>query len=176
MFTRSACGSRPVASGAQATPCDVNPTASDFALRAMNAIHRDILRISGGRLGWEAMGMPMLELRTVGRKSGQARATMLSSPLQFGERVIVVASRGGDDKHPAWYLNLVEHPEVEVVVGGRPRETRTARVAIPAERDLLSETGCGRSSPPSTATMRGIRRRLSGRLWRRFLRSFWVRR
>jgi len=75
--------------------------ASDFAMRAMNVIHRDILRISGGRLGWEAMGMPMLELTTVGRKSGEARATMLSLPLQFGESVIVVVSRGGDDKHPA---------------------------------------------------------------------------
>jgi len=48
------------------------------------------------------MGMPMLELTTVGRQSGVARATMLSSPLQFGESVIVVASRGGDDKHLAW--------------------------------------------------------------------------
>ena len=111
--------------------------ASDFALRAMNVIHRGILRISGGRLGWEAMGMPMLELRTVGRKSGEARATMLSSPLQFGDSVIVVASRGGDDKHPTWYLNLVEHPEVEFVLGGKPRETRTTRVATPAERVRL---------------------------------------
>jgi len=56
------------------------PHGQRLALRAMNAIHRGILRISGGRLGWEAVGMPMLELRTVGRKSGEARATMLSSP------------------------------------------------------------------------------------------------
>ena len=47
----------------------------------MNAIHRCILRLSGGRLGWEAVGMPMLELATVGRKSGEARATM-----PFGRR------------------------------------------------------------------------------------------
>ena len=78
------------------------------------------------------MGMPMLELTTVGRKSGEVRATVLSSPLQSGESVIVVASCGGDGKHPAWYLNLVEHPEVEVVLGGKLRETRTARVATPA--------------------------------------------
>jgi len=49
--------------------------------------------------------------------------------------VIVVASRGGDDKHPAWYLNFVEHPEGEVVLGGEPRETPTTCVATPAERD-----------------------------------------
>ena len=54
--------------------------ATDFVMRAMRTIHSGILRISEGRLGWEAVGMPMLELRTVGRKSGEARATMLSSP------------------------------------------------------------------------------------------------
>jgi len=62
---------------------------------------------------------------------------MLSSPLQFGGSVIVVASRGGDDKHPAWYLNFVEHPELEIVLGGKPRETCTTRVATPAERERL---------------------------------------
>jgi deazaflavin-dependent oxidoreductase (nitroreductase family) len=103
----------------------------------MNAIHRALLRVSGGRLGWEAMGMPMLELTTVGRKSGEARPTMLSSPLQLGESVIVVASRGGDDKHPAWYLNLVDNPEVEVVIKGKPKERRHARVATADERERL---------------------------------------
>lgn len=111
--------------------------ASDFSMRAMNAIHRGLLRISGGRLGWEAMGMPMLELTTIGRKSGEARPTMLSSPLQLGDSVIVVASRGGDDKHPAWYLNLVDNPEVEVVIKGKPKERRHARVATADERERL---------------------------------------
>ena len=111
--------------------------ASDFSMRAMNAIHRGILRISRGRLGWAAMGMPMLELTTIGRKSGEPRSTMLSSPLQLGSSVIVVASRGGDDKHPAWFLNLLEHPEVEVVIAGKPRESRIARVATADERQRL---------------------------------------
>ena len=114
--------------------------ASDFSMRAMNAMHRGILKISGGRLGWRAMGMPMLELTTTGRKSGQKRSTMLSSPLQRDGSWIVVASRGGDDVHPAWYLNLVSDPNVEVVIGGAPSEKRIARVATPAERAELWPT------------------------------------
>jgi deazaflavin-dependent oxidoreductase (nitroreductase family) len=114
--------------------------ASDFSMRAMNAMHRGILKISGGRLGWRAMGMPMLELTTTGRKSGQKRSTMLSSPLQRNGTYVVVASRGGDDVHPAWYLNLVSDPHVEVVIGGAPAEKRIARVATPEERAELWPT------------------------------------
>ena len=114
--------------------------ASDFSMRAMNTMHRGILKLSGGRLGWRAMGMPMLELTTTGRKSGQKRSTMLSSPLQRDGSWIVVASRGGDDMHPAWYLNLVSDPNVEVVIGGAPSEKRIARVATPAERAELWPT------------------------------------
>ena len=106
-------------------------------MRTLNAVHRAVLRISGGRLGWAAMGMPMLELTTIGRKSGERRSTMLSSPLQIGDSMIVVASRGGDDKHPAWFLNLVEHPRVEVVIGGRSPESRLARMASVEERERL---------------------------------------
>jgi deazaflavin-dependent oxidoreductase (nitroreductase family) len=113
---------------------------SNFSMRAMNAVHRGILTLSGGRLGWRAMGMPMLELTTTGRKSGQKRSTMLSSPLQRDGSWIVVASRGGDDVHPAWYLNLVSDPNVEVVIGGAPTEQRIARVATPAERAELWPT------------------------------------
>jgi len=52
--------------------------ANGSAVRAMNPIHSGIPRIRGGRLGWEAIRMPMLELTTDRRKSGEARATMLS--------------------------------------------------------------------------------------------------
>jgi deazaflavin-dependent oxidoreductase (nitroreductase family) len=114
--------------------------ASDFSMRAMNAVHRGILTLSGGRLGWRAMGMPMLELTTTGRKSGQQRSTMLSSPLQRDGSYVVVASRGGDDVHPAWFLNLVSDPNVEVVIGGAPREKRLARVATAEERAKLWPT------------------------------------
>jgi len=46
---------------------------SDYGLKAMNALHRIVLTVSFGRLGWSALGMPVLELTTTGRKSGEPR-------------------------------------------------------------------------------------------------------
>lgn len=107
---------------------------SDFALKAMNGIHRGLLKISGGKFGWEAGKMPVLELTTTGRKSGQPRAVMLTSPLQEGSTIVVVASRGGDDTHPAWFLNLRDNPDVEVAYKGAPKAHMHARVADAEER------------------------------------------
>ncbi len=106
----------------------------DLALKAMNGVHRVILTISGGRLGWSAGNMPVLQLTTVGRKSGQPRSVMLTSPLQEGATIVVVASRGGDDRHPAWFLNLRDHPEVEVSFKGASKQTMTATVATDEQR------------------------------------------
>ena len=110
---------------------------SDLTLKAMNTVHRIILRISGGRLGWEAGNMPVLELTTTGRKSGKLRSVMLTSPIQEGESIVIVASRGGDDVHPAWYLNLVANPQVQVKLKGEPTKTMTARTATADERARL---------------------------------------
>ena len=110
---------------------------SDLMLKSMNAIHRTILKASGGRLGWEAGKMPVLELTTIGRKSGQPRSVMLTSPVQEGSTFVLVASRGGDDHHPAWFLNLRDHPAVEVSVKGQARQAMTARVATADERARL---------------------------------------
>ena len=103
----------------------------------MNAIHRLLLKVSGGRAGWTAMDMPVLELTTTGRKSGQPRSVMLTSPVQEGSTLVVVASRGGDDRSPAWFHNLQANPDVEVRLQGRPRQRMRARVATAAERERL---------------------------------------
>jgi deazaflavin-dependent oxidoreductase (nitroreductase family) len=87
---------------------------SDFAMKTMNAVHRSVLKISGGKLGWRVSDMPALELTTIGRKSGQPRSVLLTSPIQEGTTLVVVASRGGDDNHPAWFLNLRANPDVQV--------------------------------------------------------------
>lgn len=110
---------------------------SDVAMRLMNAGHRVLLKVSGGRLGWDIGRMPVLELTTTGRKSGQRRSTMLTAPLRINGSYVVVASRGGDDAHPAWYLNLLADPRVEYVAKGAPPVTALARVATPAERAEL---------------------------------------
>jgi deazaflavin-dependent oxidoreductase (nitroreductase family) len=107
---------------------------SDLTLKTMNALHRVLLKASFGRVGWSVGKMPVLELTTIGRKSGQPRSVMLTSPLQEGSSVVVVASRGGDDQHPAWFLNLRDNPDVEVALTGGPRQPRRARVANAEER------------------------------------------
>jgi deazaflavin-dependent oxidoreductase (nitroreductase family) len=110
---------------------------SDARLKTMNAIHHAMLKVSFGHLGWRGLGMPVLELTTVGRKSGQPRTVMLTSPIRDGDAIVVVASRGGDDHHPAWFLNLRDHPEVEVVYQGGPKQKMQARVATAEERARL---------------------------------------
>jgi len=110
---------------------------TDFAAKAMNALHRGILKISGGKAGWQMSDMPVLELTTIGRKSGQPRSVMLASPLQEDTTLVVVASRGGDDNHPAWFLNLRDNPQVDVTYRGEPTRRMHARVATAAERRRL---------------------------------------
>ena len=110
---------------------------SDLFLKGMNTVHRAALKISGGRLGWEAAKMPVVELTTTGRKTGRRHIVMLTSPVQEGDAVVVVASRGGDDNHPAWFLNLRDRPDVEVAVRGRPRRPMRARIASADERARL---------------------------------------
>src|SRR6476646_9808054 len=100
----------------------------------MNTLHRTALRVTGGRVGASLGGMPALELTTTGRKSGQPRSVMLTAPLREGPAYVVVASRGGDDQHPAWYLNLRANPTVQVRVVGGPQQTMRARMATPDER------------------------------------------
>lgn len=109
---------------------------SDFALKTMNAVHRGLIKLTGGRVGWQ-VAMPVLELTTVGRKSGQPRTVLLTSPYQDGETLVVVASRGGDDTHPAWFLNLRDNPDVEVSLKGGPKQPMRARVADADERARL---------------------------------------
>ncbi|RSM50627.1 nitroreductase family deazaflavin-dependent oxidoreductase [Amycolatopsis balhimycina DSM 5908] len=109
---------------------------SDFALKTMNAVHRGLIKLTGGRVGWQ-VAMPVLELTTTGRKSGQPRSVLLTSPHQEGDTWVVVASRGGDDTHPAWFLNLRDNPEVEVSLKGGPKRPMSARVADAGERARL---------------------------------------
>lgn len=85
--------------------------------------------------GAEFHGYPALLLTTRGRKSGKLRRTALYYAVDGGNYVIV-ASLGGSPKHPLWYLNLVEHPEVELQVGSETIRGR-ARTATAEERPRL---------------------------------------
>ena len=110
---------------------------SDLYLKTGNAVHRAILGVTRGRLGWRVGRMPVLQLTTTGRKSGLPRSVMLTSPLQENNAIVIVASRGGDDFHPAWFLNLRDNPQVEVAYLGKPKKKMTARIATDVERQRM---------------------------------------
>jgi len=100
-------------------------------------LHTALYRASGGRLGHTIPGVPgkMLLLDHTGAKSGTKR----TSPLLYvrdGDDVVVVASKGGFPKHPAWYHNLVANPDTTVQIGSHHLQVH-ARVAKPDERDRL---------------------------------------
>jgi deazaflavin-dependent oxidoreductase (nitroreductase family) len=110
---------------------------ADLVMKALNAVHRALIKVAPRRFGDEALGMPVLELTTVGRRSGRPRSVMLTSPVRDGEAIVVVASRVGDDRHPDWLLNLRAQPRVEVALRRGPHRPMVARVAEGAERERL---------------------------------------
>jgi deazaflavin-dependent oxidoreductase (nitroreductase family) len=88
-----------------------------------------------GEQGHLWRGVPTLLLTTEGRKSGQLRRTALIYG-KHGSSYLLVASQGGADTHPAWYLNLTANPEVELQVGAE-KFTARARTATEQEKPEL---------------------------------------
>jgi len=109
---------------------------SDIGAKVMNRAHRAILKITGNRVLAKPFGMPLVELHTVGRKSGMPRSCFLTAPVHDSEQVILVASKGGDDRNPDWYRNLQATPDAEIVIDGQRRQIH-ARTANPVEREEL---------------------------------------
>ncbi|HEY7150197.1 MAG TPA: nitroreductase family deazaflavin-dependent oxidoreductase [Solirubrobacterales bacterium] len=105
-------------------------------LRRLMGVHTVVYRASGGLVGHRFPGgPPMLLLDHIGAKSGIER----TSPLVYvedGDDLVLVASKGGYPKNPAWFHNLRAHPETTVQVGSERRAVR-ARVATPTERARL---------------------------------------
>ncbi len=100
------------------------------------SLHTGIYRLTGGRIGHTLPGLPtMLLLDHVGAKSGRRRTTPLLY-IDDGDAFVIVASKGGHPKHPAWFHNLRANPETTIQVGPRKIPV-TARVATDAERDRL---------------------------------------
>jgi F420H(2)-dependent quinone reductase len=100
-------------------------------------LHTALYKASGGRLGHKIPGVPgkMLLLDHVGAKSGTKR----TSPLLYfrdDDDLVIVASKGGFPKHPAWFHNLKANPDTAVQVGSHHVPVH-ARVANPEERERL---------------------------------------
>jgi deazaflavin-dependent oxidoreductase (nitroreductase family) len=98
--------------------------------------HTAAYRVTRGRLGHRFPGTPpMLLLDHVGAKSGKRRTAPLGY-ISDGDAFVVIASKGGHPRNPAWFHNLVANPDTTLQAGSR-RHAVHARVATPAERARL---------------------------------------
>ena len=92
-------------------------------------------RSSGGKVGGQFAGAPMIIITHTGAKSGK----LYASPLVYskdGDRFVIIASKAGAPQNPSWYHNLVAHPEVTVEIGTEKFKARVTE-AKGAERDRL---------------------------------------
>jgi F420H(2)-dependent quinone reductase len=105
------------------------------AFGVLTGLNTKLFQLTGGRVGGSFGRLKILLLHHVGRKSGQERTTPLLY-IRDGDDLVIVASKGGSDTHPAWYHNLMANPDVEVEVG-RSRRSVRARKASPDEHARL---------------------------------------
>ena len=118
-------------------PTTASTTASRWpwapaGLRWAGKLNTPLYRLSGGRIGGKVNRAPVLLLTTTGRKSGQKRTAPVVY-LADGDRVVVINTNAGNEKVPAWSLNLKANPEAEVEIG-REKRAVVARVAEGEER------------------------------------------
>ena len=104
-------------------------------IKTWSAVHEFWYRLTGGVLGGSIMGRRHLLLTTTGRKTGQPRTTPLMY-LEDGENLVVIASNGGNPRHPNWWLNLQKSPQAEVQLRSEKRRVK-AEEATGEERERL---------------------------------------
>jgi len=104
----------------------------DSAVKSWSRIHRLLYRLTGGFVGRRLVDNDMLLLTTTGRVSGRAHTVPLLF-LRDGKSLMVIASYGGRDGHPEWYLNLVRQPVVHAQIRGDHLDL-LARTASGTER------------------------------------------
>ena len=111
-------------------------------LNRLMAAHAKLYRVSGGRIGARVPGVPpMLLLDHVGARSGTRRVTPLVY-MPDGDDLLIVASKGGHPRDPAWMHNLRAHPDTEIQIGTERRRVH-AREASAAERERLWPLAAG---------------------------------
>ena len=123
----------------------MNPLVEKVGTKLLGA-HQFLYEKTDGRIGASIGKRPMLLLRTKGAKTGKPRTSALLY-VPYGESYAVIASKGGDPKHPGWYHNLVAQPNVDVQVGRKkiPGRARVAegdeRSKVWAEADKINQGG-----------------------------------
>lgn len=105
------------------------------ALRISGKLNVPLYRLSRGRVGGKVGRAPVLLLTSTGRRSGQQRTAPVLY-LKDGERLVVIGSNAGNEKAPAWSLNLKSNPDAAVEVGSEHSLVR-ARVTEGEERAEL---------------------------------------
>lgn len=114
-------------------PKGIDSPASKFIIKWMSRGQTALYKASKGKIAGSFLeGAPVALVTTIGRKSGEPRTVPLLY-LREGNRVVLVASQGGSDKHPLWYLNLTANPSVTVQIKDEVLNL-TARDATEAER------------------------------------------
>ena len=104
----------------------------DVSVKRWSRFHKVLFRVTSGTVGNRLVGNDILLLTTVGRRTGLAHTVPLLY-LTEADRLVVIASYGGRDHYPSWYLNLLAHPEVTVEAPGK-KMAMLARTADPEER------------------------------------------
>ena len=101
--------------------------------------------------------MPVIKLTTIGRVSGKDRSVMLTSPVKSDGDICLVASKGGDDRHPEWYLNLLRDPRVKV------ESLQESKVWLLRSQKVMSGNYYGIKSLQIFQIMERIKRKQLGR-------------
>ncbi|MCW2993019.1 MAG: ddn 2 [Conexibacter sp.] len=109
---------------------------SGTAARIAGRVHAGTLRRTRGLVGAKWFGAPVLVLVTVGRKSGKVRHTPLLY-VKEGETIVLLAANAGNDRVPAWWLNLRAAETVEILIRGHRRRLRWHQLDAGPEYDRL---------------------------------------
>ncbi len=107
----------------------------DRTAKNLSTLHTFLYRATRGLIGRRLVNNDMLLLSTTGRSTGKTHTVPLLY-LRDGEDLVVIASWGGRDNHPEWYLNLLANPEAKAQVNGK-RIPVTANTAPPEQRSRL---------------------------------------
>jgi len=98
----------------------------------------DEFRANAGKVGGPFAGATLLLLHTVGAKSGKPHVNPVAY-VRDGDRLVIIASKGGAPTNPDWYYNLVAHPQVTVEVGTEQLKVRAAVAAEPERARLYAK-------------------------------------
>lgn len=110
----------------------------DRTAKHLSTLHTLLYRATRGRIGRRLVDNDMLLLSTTGRRTGKTHTVPLLY-LRDGDDLVVIASWGGRDNHPEWYLNLLASPSATVQVNGQQSSVTAATAALDRRSRLWPE-------------------------------------